>query len=101
MFFFPGFVAVVMATIAEFMMAFAKVDWILYLSGLVAFLNPCSTTCARANITKLVSPFEIGATFAVVGAFQVSADHVPPGLRSARSFPAGSSLVIPCLRPTG
>ena len=68
---FPGFVAVCTATVAEVMSAFAQVDWVLYLGGVIAFLGPCTTTCARANITKLVSPFEIGATFAVVGAFQV------------------------------
>ena len=69
---FLGFVAVLTSTVSEFMTAFAKVDWILYLGGVIAFLGPCATTTARANITKLVSPFEIGATFAVVGAFQVT-----------------------------
>ena len=74
--FILGFIAVLTAIIFQVMAAYAQVDWVLYIARAIAFLEPCITTCARAHITKLVSPFEIGAVFAVVGAFQVR--NVPP-----------------------
>ena len=42
-----GFLAVLGATVQQFMAAFAKDDWVLYLGGLIAFLAPCITTTCR------------------------------------------------------
>ena len=45
-----GFLAVLGATIQHVINAFAKTDWVLYLTGVVSFLSPCITTTCRYSI---------------------------------------------------
>ena len=65
-----GALAVIGAAVQCVITAFAKVDWVLYIAGLVAFLSPCITTTCRSMLSKNVEPLEVGAIFSVVGAMQ-------------------------------
>jgi PCFT/HCP family folate transporter-like MFS transporter 1/3 len=52
-----------------FILAFAVNEWMLYIGGLVAFLDAAATTMFRSLISKTVEPDEIGKVFSVVGVF--------------------------------
>ena len=53
-----------------FVLAFVQNVWMLYIGGLVAFLDNTSTTMFRSLISKNVKADEIGKVFSVVGVFQ-------------------------------
>ena len=65
-----GALAVIGAALQCVITAFAKIDWVLYIAGLIAFLSPCITTTCRSMLSKNVEPLEVGAIFSVVGALQ-------------------------------
>ena len=53
-----------------FVLAFVQNVWMLYIGGIVAFLDNTSTTMFRSLISKNVEADEIGKVFSVVGVFQ-------------------------------
>ena len=53
-----------------FVLAFVQNVWMLYIGGIVAFLDNTSTTMFRSLISKNVKADEIGKVFSVVGVFQ-------------------------------
>ena len=51
------------------MLAFVQNEWMLYIGGIVAFLESSATTVFRSMISKAVEEDEIGKIFSVVGLF--------------------------------
>ena len=51
------------------MLAFVQNEWMLYIGGIVAFLDSSATTVFRSMISKAVEEDEIGKIFSVVGLF--------------------------------
>ena len=51
-------------------LAFVQNEWMLYIGGMVAFLDNTSTTMFRSLISKNVNADEVGRVFSVVGFFQ-------------------------------
>lgn len=52
------------------MFAFVVNEWMLYIGGVIAFLDATSTTMFRSMISKNVHPNEVGKVFSIVGIFQ-------------------------------
>ena len=67
---FFRFVDSVTAVINLIIYAFCVNEWMLYIGGLIAFLDSTSTTMFRSMISKIVHANEVGKVFSIVGTFQ-------------------------------
>ena len=52
-----------------FIVAFVQNEWMLYIGGLVAFLDTAATTMFRSLLSKSVLADEVGKVFSVFGVF--------------------------------
>ena len=55
----------------NFITAFAKYDWQVYVGFLPGITSGCITTLARSIMTKLVGSYEVGKILAFNGCIQV------------------------------
>ena len=65
-----AFFGVIGCAVQQVIVAFTTAEWVLYISGIIAFLGATITTTCRALVTKLVGPFEVGSVFAIMASFQ-------------------------------
>ena len=54
----------------QFFVAFARVEWVLYVGLVVSILGHATTSLSRSLLSKLVGPEDVGKVFSVLGGMQ-------------------------------